>query len=106
MPIFYIYASGTCNHTGYIGSDEYEKFECDDFAEAEQIAYEIAVQDFEGMGGTHGYGQTYDAFFEENPDANEEDYEDMMRQEAESWVDWHILTTDEYEALVLAENGE
>lgn len=96
-----IYAglSGDFGGASYRGT-----LEVDDIRDAEDYAYELAVETYESYAGMHGLAD-YDSLKEDYPieeDESEEDYENrifmLYTEEMETWLDYcAILEEDDKE---------
>lgn len=91
-----IYAGlgGTFGGAQYRGTGEFENFD-----DAEDYAYRIAVEDYESYEGYHGILSWYDVAQEneldpDNPD-NKEEINELYHMEKEDWVDYYAIPFEE-----------
>lgn len=91
-----IYAglSGSFGGAQYRGTGDFE-----DFNDAEEYAYQTAVEDYESYEGYHGVLSWYDVALEngldpDNPD-NEEEINDLYSMEKEDWMEYYAVLFEE-----------
>ena len=91
-----IYAGlgGSFGGAQYRGTGDFE-----DFKDAEEYAYQTALEDYESYEGYHGILTWYDVAKEsgldpDDPD-NEEEIDDLYRMEREDWIEYYAVLFEE-----------
>lgn len=96
MKQFNIYAGlgGGFGGASYRGTGEFKSF-----ADAEQEAYELAVEEYQSYEGYHGILSWHDVADENNLDYFEDsdEIDEIYNEELESWLDYYAIPTDEDE---------
>lgn len=89
-----IYAglSGSFGGATYRGT-----LECEDIMEAEQYAYECALEEYESYSGCHGLLTWDDIAEENNLDINENSVEIdcLYTEQLEDWIEYYVTNFDE-----------
>jgi hypothetical protein len=94
---------------GGFGGEKFSHIEeCKTRAEAEDIAYELAVEEYESYGGHHGLVSEDE--IRENPEefgldleeATIEDYWNTYMEEVNSWISYHV---EEWDGRPVDEDG-
>ena len=85
MPTYRIFAG---LGGGFGGAKEVDELEFDNKDEAMEYAYHQAFEIYEGYTGMYGLRSISEIM--EDEDCNEEDAEEIMREEAESWLDYRV----------------
>ena len=90
MPFYKIYAGlgGGFGGADYIATEEFDNEE-----DAEQYAFEQAVEEYQSYEGLRGLFNREEAI-EENPDLTEEDLDDLEREDMESWIEYWVKEID------------
>lgn len=86
--------------SGGFGGAEFSHIEeCETRAEAEDIAYQLAIEEYESYGGCHGL--TSEDEIRENPEeygldeeATNDDYWNAYMEEVNSWICYHVEEWD------------
>ena len=89
---------------GSFGGPEYKgTVECEDQAEADDIAYEEACAEYESYEGLYGLRSVYD--IAEDQGLNMDDYNDyevaldIYQEEREDWIEYYAILEEEDEDL-------
>ena len=94
--LFNIYAGlgGSFGGATYRGTGEFKSY-----ADAEQTAYELAVEDYQSYEGYHGILSWYDIADENELDYNEDsmDIDDLYQEELENWIEYYAVLASEDE---------
>ena len=87
---------------GFGGASYQYTTDCDNQDEAEDLAYQQAVEEYEsyeGLHGIRGWEEIAEDYCEENniarEDINEETIDAIYSEEVESWIDYYAVLTDE-----------
>ena len=89
---------------GFGGATYKYTIDCENHEEAEDLAYQAAIEEYESYEGLHGIKSWYECgeeYCDENdiPTDEMEDYSDdidqMYSEELESWIDYYAVLTDE-----------
>lgn len=73
---------------GFGGAREYGTYEVSSQDDAEQYAYEVACEEYEGYAGLHGLRSVDDIIEEEG--YCEVEAEDAYNEERESWLSYYV----------------
>lgn len=96
MEKFNIYAGlgGSFGGASYRGTGDFKSL-----ADAEEEAYQLAVEEYESYSGCHGLLSWGDVADENGLDYNEDSSEidDLYIEEMESWLDYYAVLADEDE---------
>ena len=78
---------------GGFGGAQYEyTIDCESKEEAENLAYESAINIYESYEGSHGILDIRDCI---EVSDSEEEAEEMYQEEIESWIEYYAVPTDE-----------
>jgi hypothetical protein len=88
---FNIYAglSGSFGGARYVGT-----VDCGDVIQAEDIAHEQAIEEYESYAGLHGL-LTWNDIKDENPEESDDDIDLMYLEEMENWIESYVILTEE-----------
>lgn len=96
MQKYNVYAGlgGSFGGATYQGTGDFRSL-----ADAEQYAYELAVEEYESYGGCHGLLDWSDVADDNGLDYNEDSAEidELYIEEMESWLDYYAILTSEDE---------
>lgn len=87
MPKYAIYAG---LGGGFGGATFQEIIEVADQNKADEYAYELAVQEVGGYEGMYGL-DSFESIQEENPDYGEEDIQEALQEQTDSWADYAAI---------------
>lgn len=96
MQKYNIYAGlgGSFGGATYRGTGDFKSY-----ADAEQTAYELAVEEYESYEGLHGILSWHDVADENELDYNEDsiDIDDLYQEELENWIEYYAVLASEDE---------
>lgn len=96
MQKYNIYAGlgGSFGGATYQGTGDFKSL-----ADAEQYAYELAVEEYVAYEGLHGILSWYDVADENGLDYNEDsiDIDDLYQEELENWTEYYAVLASEDE---------
>lgn len=79
---------------GFGGAQNYEAIFAHSKEEANNIAYESAIEEYESYGGMHGLTSIEDIMGQDE-DLSEDEAREQYFQEMESWLDYGVLEYNE-----------
>lgn len=78
---------------GFGGATSHGTHECKNKDAAEELAYELALEDYESYDGLHGL-RTVEDIIEQDEVSEDEAYE-IWQEEREGWLDYYVEEIEE-----------